>query len=103
LPLGEALRGLGCPHGQAVTVSGRPVQLTVTEYELLRVLSVNGGRASTYESLLRRVWGRRAGDPKLMRTVVKNLRRKLDEDAASPVYVVTERGTGYRIGKPGDL
>ena len=86
-----------------VTVGARPVQLTVTEYELLRVLSVNGGRASTHESLLRRVWGRRTGDPKLVRTVVKNLRRKLGDDAAGPGYVVTERGIGYRIGRPGDL
>ena len=86
-----------------VTVGGRPVHLTVTEYELLRVLAVDGGRASTYESLLRRVWGRRAGDPKLVRTVVKNLRRKLGDDAASPVHVVTERGIGYRMGRPGDL
>jgi len=49
------------------------------------------------------VWGRRAGDPKLVRTVVKNLRRQLGEDAASPVHVVTERGIGYRMGRPGDL
>ena len=85
-----------------VTMGGSLVQLTVTEYELLRVLSVNAGRVSTYDSLLHRVWGRRAGDPKLVRTVVKNLRRKLGDDAASPVYVVTERGIGYRMGSPGD-
>jgi len=85
-----------------VTVDGRPVHLTVTEYELLRVLSVNTGRASTYDSLLRRVWGRRGGDPKLVRTVVKNIRRKLGDDAARPVYVVSERGIGYRMGRPDD-
>ena len=86
-----------------VTVADRQVHLTVTEYELLRVLSVNAGRPSTYDSLLRRVWGRRVGDPKLVRTVVKNLRRKLGEDAANPVYVVTERGVGYRMGNPNGL
>ena len=86
-----------------VTVADRQVHLTVTEYELLRVLSVNAGRPSTYDSLLRRVWGRRVGDPKLVRTVVKNLRRKLGEDATNPVYVVTERGVGYRMGNPNGL
>ena len=43
-----------------VSVAGRPVQLTATEYELLRVLSRNAGRVSTYEALLRQVWGRTA-------------------------------------------
>ena len=86
-----------------MTVAGRPIHLTVTEYELLRLLSVNAGRASTYDSLLRQVWGRRVGSAKLVRTVVKNLRRKLGDDADNPVYVVTERGFGYRMGRPGEL
>ena len=79
------------------------MQLTRTEYERLRLLAVSAGRVSTYDSLLRQVWEGRANDPKLVRTVVKNLRRKLGDDTASPVYVVTERGVGYRMGRPGDL
>ena len=86
-----------------VSVAGRPVQLTRTEYELLRLLSLSGERVSTYNSLLRQVWAGRAKDPKLVRTVVKNIRRKLGDDAASPVYVVTERGVGYRMGSPTGL
>ena len=81
-----------------VAVAGRPVQLTPTEYELLRVLSVNAGRVLTHESLLRQAWrrgDRRPPDPKLVRAVVKRLRRKLEDDAANPAYIRNERGVGY--------
>ena len=83
-----------------VSVAGRTVQLTPLEYELLRVLSVNAGRVLTHESLLRQAWrGRDRGstDPKLVRAVVKRLRRKLDDDAASPAYIRNERGVGYSM------
>ena len=86
-----------------VTVASRPVQLTVTEYELLRVLSVNAGRVSTYDAILRQVWGgRKSGDPKLVRAFVKNLRRKLGDDATRPTYIFSERGVGYRLARPAD-
>ena len=81
-----------------VDVAGEAVQLTPTEYELLRVLSVNAGRVLTHESLLRQAWrrgDRGAPDPKLVRAVVKRLRRKLGDDAASPAYICNERGVGY--------
>ena len=81
-----------------VAVAGRPVQLTPTEYELLRVLSINAGRVQTHESLLRQAWpggDRRQPDPKLVRAVVKRLRRKLGDDAANPAYIRNERGVGY--------
>ena len=86
-----------------VSVAGRAVELTATEYELLRVLSRNTGRVSTYEALLRQVWGgRHNGDTELVRTFVKKLRRKLGDDAANPAYIVNERGVGYRMARPGD-
>ena len=86
-----------------VSVAGRPVHLTATEYELLRVLSLNEGRVSTYESLLRRVWNEPYGsDSELVRTFVKKLRRKLGDDPASPAYIVNERGVGYRMARPSD-
>ena len=87
-----------------VTVAGRLVTLTATEYELLRVLSLNAGQVVKYDSLLRQVWGRPAsGDSEVVRSFVKNLRRKLGDGAASPAYVVTERGVGYRMPAPGDF
>ena len=46
------------------------------KYGLLRVLSLNAGRVCTYEDLIRRVWGNKSGNPKLVRAFVKKLRRK---------------------------
>ena len=86
---------------RGVTLAGRPVQLTVTEYELLRVLSVNAGRVTTYDSLIRQVWGgQESGGSELVRTFVKKLRRKLDDDVARPAYIFNERGVGYRMARP---
>ena len=88
-----------------VTVAGRRVELTATEYDVLRVLSVSAGRVLTYDSLLRQVWGgrgRSASDPKLVRALVKRLRRKLGDDATNPTYVLNERGVGYRMPGPDD-
>ena len=87
-----------------VTMAGRPVRLTVTEYKLLRVLSRNAGRVSTYDMLQRQVWGEReTNDTELVRTFIKKLRSKLGDDAARPTYILTERGVGYRMARPGSL
>ena len=83
-----------------VTLAGRPVQLTATEFDLLRELSLNAGEVSTYDALLRRVWGREAGDSRLVRTYVKKLRRKLGDDAAHPAYIFNVRQVGYRLARP---
>ena len=87
-----------------VTVADHPVRLTATEYELLRVLSVNAGRIVKYDSLLRQVWRRGdSGDHRPVRAFVKMLRRKLGDNAASPTYIFTERQVGYRMARPSDL
>ena len=83
-----------------VTLAGRPLELTATEYELLRTLSVNAGRVVTYEVLLRQAWGERRGVPAHVRTFVKRLRRKLGDDAARPAYILTEHRVGYRMPAP---
>ena len=81
-----------------VTVAGVAVDLTPTEYELLRVLSLNAGRVVTYDTLLRRVWNRRNGDDaNLVRIAVRNLRGKLGDDAANPAWIFNQRGVGYRM------
>ncbi len=99
-----------CVHGElavdygrrSASVAGRAVPLTAIEFELLRILSVNGGRVVTTEALLRQVWGRRSlDDTDRVRTAVKKLRAKLGDDAASPSYIFTEHGVGYRIAGPG--
>ena len=84
-----------------VTVAGRPVRLTATEYRLLQELSNNAGRVLTQERLLRRVWGfEYSENPKLLQAFVKTLRRKLGDDARSPTYIFTEPRVGYRMAKP---
>ena len=86
-----------------VTVAGRPVRLTATEYELLRVLSLDAGGVSTYDALLSRVWDQPGGgDPQPVRSFVRKLRRKLGEDPKRPAFILNERGLGYRMPRPGD-
>ncbi len=97
------LNDLAIRHARReVTVAGRPVELTATEYELLRVLSLGAGRVLTYDVLLRRVWpGRDSADVSVVRAFVKVLRRKLGDNARRPAYIATERGVGYRMVRPG--
>ncbi len=84
-----------------VTVAGRPVSLTPTQFKLLAELSSNAGRVLTHAELLESVWGQgHSADQQLLRSFVKGLRSKLGDDARNPVYIFTESGTGYRLAKP---
>ena len=86
-----------------VSVAGRPVTLTPTEYKLLRVLAQGAGRVLTHQALLRQVWaGRSYSNPKIVRAYVKRLRNKLGDDAARPAWIFNERGVGYRMARPGE-
>ena len=86
-----------------VSVAGRPLTLTATEYELLRVLAQGAGRVLTHEALLRQVWARRDNaNPKIVRAYVKRLRSRLGDDAADPDWIFNERGVGYRMARPGE-
>jgi len=85
-----------------VTVAGREVELTTTEFDLLRVLSLNAGRAVTFDALLRQVWSAQAGNVDLVRNMVKKLRAKLGEDAQNPTWIFNLRGVGYRMARPDD-
>ena len=84
-----------------VAVVDRLVELTATEFELLRVLSLNGDRVTTYDAIRRQVWRERNhANPKLVRAFVKKLRHKLCDDPNLPACIVTERGTDYRMAQP---
>ncbi len=83
-----------------VTLGGQPVELTLTEYELLRLLSVNRGRVLAYDVLIEQVWGKDSVPPAVVRTFVKKLRRKLRDQAGQPTYIRTVRGVGYRMATP---
>ena len=81
-----------------VSLAGRPIRLTATEYDLLVALTANAGRVSTYDYLLRRVWrSRRGGGPRIVRAFVKRLRDKLGDDAKNPTYIFAEPRVGYRL------
>ena len=87
-----------------VTVGGRAVALTATEYEILRILSVDAGRVVTSKSLPRQAWdaGREPTDTERERAFVCQLRAKLGDAAARPAWIFTERGVGYWMPKPGE-
>ena len=81
-----------------VTLAGRQVRLTPTEYGVLAELAAHAGRVVTHERLLERVWGDRAGGSlRPLRTMVGKLRRKLGEDSGNPRYILTEPRVGFRM------
>ena len=84
-----------------VVFKGSQVKLTATEYDVLRVLTANAGKAVTYDQLLRNVWqSRNTGDARVVRAVVKKLRSKLGDEVKNPRYIFTESRVGYRMAKP---
>ncbi len=81
-----------------VKLEGNELQLTPTEYGLLRVLATNQGKVITHRHLLREVWGPAyESDTHLLRVHMSNLRQKLEKDTARPEYILTEAGVGYRF------
>ncbi|MCL5046902.1 MAG: response regulator transcription factor [Actinobacteria bacterium] len=81
-----------------VSAGGREVELTPTEFELLRILASNPGQAFTREILLDKVWGMDFyGDQRTVDVHVRHLREKIEEDPARPRYIETVRGVGYRF------
>ena len=84
-----------------MSLAGRDVPLTDTEFELLHVLTLDAGRVVTNATLLARVWGRSAAEETdRLRTIVKKLRAKLGDPARRPTYIFTEHGVGYRFREP---
>jgi two-component system KDP operon response regulator KdpE len=82
-----------------VQVGERKVQLTPTEYELLKVLVRNPDRVLTHRQLIQEIWGGACYEDEmhLLRVNVSNLRHKLEADPTRPRYIVTEPGVGYRL------
>ena len=83
---------------RTATAAGSQVQLTQTEYLMLCELSKAAGRTLTHEQLLRAVWGPLyQGDVRVVRTYIKALRKKLEDDSKRPRYIFTETRVGYRM------
>jgi two-component system KDP operon response regulator KdpE len=81
-----------------IWVDGKLVKLRPTEYRLLYHLVQNAGWVITHDQLLTKVWGYEYRDePHYVRLYINYLRKKLEEDPANPIYILTERGVGYRF------
>lgn len=80
-----------------VTTNGLSVQLTPTEYDILRALVIHAGKVITNRQLLKQVWGEGYDDLHILRVNVSNLRHKLEPDPSRPTYIHTEPGVGYRL------
>jgi DNA-binding response OmpR family regulator len=81
-----------------VWVEGKLVKLRPTEYRLLYHLVQNAGWVVSHDQILAKVWGYEYQDePHYVRLYINYLRKKLEEDPASPKYILTERGVGYRF------
>jgi two-component system KDP operon response regulator KdpE len=82
-----------------VTVRGKPVSLTPTEFQLLLTLAENAGRILSHEQLLSQVWGPEyVGEPGYVKRYIWYLRQKIEADPSAPEYIITERGFGYKLG-----
>jgi len=81
-----------------VTVSGKEINLTATEFSLLRELASHAGEVMSHRTLLHLVWGPEYGDEKeYVRVFMNRLRQKLGDDPASPKFIKTEAGVGYQF------
>jgi two-component system, OmpR family, KDP operon response regulator KdpE len=81
-----------------VSVGGREVHLTRTQYKLLTTLVKNAGKVVTHRQLLREVWGPGSVEHShYLRVYMGQLRHKLEKDPARPRYLETETGVGYRL------
>ena len=81
-----------------ITVKGREIKMTPTEYSFLRLLARNAGKVVTHRQILKEVWGPAYGEQThYLRVYVAHLREKLETDPARPELLLTEPGVGYRL------
>lgn len=81
----------------------RAIQLTPTEWAILRTLAINAGRPVSHQHIFDSVWGRAFGNPQhYLRVYVTHLRRKIEREPGTPQVIVTEPGVGYRFGSADD-
>ena len=81
-----------------IWLDGELVKLRPTEYRLLYHLVKNAGWVLTYDQILSRVWGYEYRDEShYVRLYINYLRQKIEKDPSNPIYILTERGVGYRF------
>ena len=88
-------------NARAVTVKGREVKLTATEYALLKILAQHAGKVITHKQLLREVWGPNAEEQaQYLRVYMTHLRKKIEPADVRERLLRTESGIGYRLVPP---
>ena len=81
-----------------VIVEGKEIQLTPTEYDVLKLLVTHAGKVLTHRHMLNQIWGPTyLEQPHILRVTVSNLRHKLEPEPDRPRYILTEPGVGYRL------
>jgi two-component system response regulator RegX3 len=92
------------PGARTCTKDGAPVELAAKEFDLLHYLMANAGTVLRREDIMDEVWDPHwFGPTKTLDVHVSWLRKKIEDDPASPVYIVTVRGVGFRFVSPDDL
>jgi two-component system, OmpR family, KDP operon response regulator KdpE len=82
----------------SVTKANQPLKLTPTEFNLLKFLMLNRNQVLTHTKILKEVWGiNYQHEMQYLRTYINNLRKKIEPDLTSPLYIQTELGIGYRF------
>jgi len=85
-----------------VVRDGEEIRLTPKEFELLTYLAQHPGRVLTHRTILKAVWGPYAVDqPALLRVLIGSLRRKIEDNASAPKWILTEPWVGYRFAEDG--
>jgi two-component system KDP operon response regulator KdpE len=88
------------PERHLVQKKGRQVHLTPKQFELLQYLMVNAGKPVPHAKLLRSVWGPEYGNElEYLRTFIRQIRIKIEDDPAVPKYLLTESHIGYRFSE----
>ena len=81
-----------------VTVSGKDIHLTPTEFKIMELLCRYPGKVLTHNFIINEIWGSVIGnETQSLRVFMANLRRKLEKDPTRPEYIYTEVGVGYRL------
>jgi len=81
-----------------VTVGGKYVQLSPTEYDLLKLLAYQSGKVLTHRQIMQEIWGPfYEKESQSLRVFIRLLRKKLEQDPAQPTLIMTIPGVGYRM------
>lgn len=86
------------PVQRQISKGGAPLHLTKTEYDILLLLLRHAGNVLTHNQILRQIWGEMyQGRPEYVRVHVATLRQKIEDNPATPQFIKTEAGVGYRF------